>query len=152
MNWEDILKNSSKIRSNWVNSKTPPDMYYYDKLNPKLKKEFDEVFEKLIDDIQRGYLSQEEEMGGNHKTENVQGRFYLRDLIDDSTGESRHFANFKFEIAPTSSGTDKYGRYTNYYLYFDKSVKDTELSRTQSMYLTPEEWDNLMETILNVKT
>jgi len=149
MNWEDILKNSSKIRSNWVNSKTPPDMYYYDKLNPKLKKEFDEVFEKLIDDIQRGYLS--EEMGGNHKTENVQGRFYLRDLIDDSTGESRHFANFKFEIAPTSSGTDKYGRYTNYYLYFDKSVKDTELSRTQSMYLTPEEWDNLMETILNVK-
>ena len=39
-------------------------MYYYDKLNPKLKKEFDEVFEKLIDDIQRGYLSQEEEMRG----------------------------------------------------------------------------------------
>jgi len=150
MSWKDILKNSSKIRSNWVNSKTPPDMYYYDKLNPKLKKEFDEVFEKLIDDIQRGYLSQEEEMRGNHKTENVQGRFYLRDLIDDSTGN--HFANFNFEIAPTSSGTDKYGRYTNYYLYFDKSVKDTELSRTQSMYLTPEEWDNLMETILNVKT
>lgn len=149
MSWRIILKNSSKIRSNWVNSKTPPDMYYYDKLNPKLKKEFDEVFEKLIDDIQRGYLSQEKEMRGNHKTENVQGKFYLRDLIDDSTGN--HFADFNFEIAPASSGTDKYGRYTNYYLYFKKSVKDTELSRTQSMYLTPEEWDNLMETILNVK-
>lgn len=151
MSWEEILKNSSKIRSNWVNSKTPPDMYYYDKLNSKLKKEFNEVFENLIDDIQRGYLSQKEEMSGSHETENVQGRFYLRDLIDDSTEESRHFANFKFEIAPTSSSTDKYGRYTNYYLYFDKTVKDTELSRTQSMYLTPEEWDNLMETILNVK-
>ena len=99
MSWKEILKSSSSIRRNWINSKTPPDMYYYDKLNPKLKKEFDEVFEKLIDDIQRGYLSQEEEMRGNHKTENVQGRFYLRDLIDDSTGN--HFANFKFEIAPT---------------------------------------------------
>lgn len=149
MSWRSILKSSSIIRRNWIKSKTPPDMYYYDKLNPKLKKEFDEVFERLIDDIQRGYLSQEEEMRGNHKTENVQGRFYLRDLIDNSTGN--RFANFKFEIAPTSSGTDKYGRYTNYYLYFDKSVKDTELSRTQSMYLTAEEWDNLMETILNVK-
>ena len=54
MSWKDILKSSSSIRRNWINSKTPPDMYYYDKLNPKLKKEFDEVFEKLIDDIQRG--------------------------------------------------------------------------------------------------
>jgi len=151
MSWKDILKSSSSIRRNWINSKTPPDMYYYDKLNENLKKEFDEVFEKMIDDIQRGYLSQKEEMSGSHKTENVQGRFYLRDLIDDSTGESIHFAQFKFEIAPISSKTDKYGRYVNYYLYFNKYVKDTELSRTQSMYLTPEEWDNLMETILNVK-
>ena len=62
MNWEDILKNSSKIRSNWVNSKTPPDMYYYDKLNKNLKKEFDEVFEKMIDDIQRGYLNEDVEI------------------------------------------------------------------------------------------
>lgn len=151
MSWQSILKNSSKVRSNWINSKTPPDMYYYDKLNSKLKKEFDEVFEKLIDDIQRGYLSQEEEMWGSHKTENVQGKFYLRDLIDGSTGS--HFADFEFEIAPTSSSTDKYGRYANYYLYFQKSVPHevTELTRTQPMYLTPEEWNNLMETILNVK-
>ena len=41
MSWKDILKSSSSIRRNWINSKTPPDMYYYDKLNPKLKKEFD---------------------------------------------------------------------------------------------------------------
>ena len=52
MSWKDILKSSSSIRRNWINSKTPPDMYYYDKLNPKLKKEFDEVFDYCPDWIE----------------------------------------------------------------------------------------------------
>jgi len=143
MNWKVLLKSASSIRRNWINSNSPPSMYYYDKLNETLKKEFDEVFEEMIDDIQRGYLQEKQNMEGSHETENVKGKFSLV--------EGEYQRNFNFEIAPKSSGTDKYGRYSNYYLYFNKHVKDTELSRTQSMYLTPEEWDNLMETILNVK-
>ena len=142
MSWKVLLKSASSIRRNWINSNSPPSMYYYDKLNENLKKEFDEVFEEMIDDIQRGYLQGKQEIYGRHETENVQGKFALTE------GDNRYF---NFEIAPKSSGIEKYGRYSNYYLYFDKYVKDTELSRTQSMYLTPEEWNNLMEKILNVK-
>jgi len=143
MTWKDIIKSANNIRKNWINSKTPPDLYYYDKLPIKLKKEFDELFEKMIDDIQRKYLQGVEEMFRTvFETENMRGMYSLKD------GGIREF---NFQIAPKSSSVDKYGRFSNYYLYFDKMVKDSELGQTQSAYITSEEWDNLMETILNVK-
>lgn len=149
MSWQDILKNTSTIRNNWFNSKTPPNMYYYDKLNENLKKEFEEIFDKMLEDIQMGYLNGkvEDRVYGKHETENMQGESYLIDRVE-SNGR---IAELKFQIAPKNSGMDKFGRFTKYYIYFHKMIDPVNPSRSEGMYLNLEEWDNLVENILNVK-
>ena len=125
-------------------------MYYYDKYNKDFKKEFDEIFDKMIGDIQMGYLNGKVEDGfsGSHDTENMQGQF---NLIDRVTPNER-IAQFKFQIAPTFSRTDKFGRFSEYYLYFDKNIDPTNPSKgSEGLYISSENWDNLMENILNVK-
>tara|TARA_A100001201_G_scaffold116816_1_gene100416 strand:- start:253 stop:741 length:489 start_codon:yes stop_codon:yes gene_type:complete len=153
MSWQDILKSVSQIRTNWRNSKTSPDMYYYDTLNADLKKEFDEIFEEMINDIQMGYVSGKVDDGvsGSHATENMQGKFYLIDKVE----RNGRIAQFTFQIAPIRAEMDKYGRFREYYLYFRKHLANefthpAELSRG-GLAVSPEDWDNLMETILNVK-
>jgi len=148
MSWKNILKNVSTIRTNWRTSKTPPEMYYYDKLDTDLKKEFDEIFEEMINDIQMGYVSGtvEDGVSGRHETKNMQGQFNLIDRVE----RNGRIGQFKFQIAPISSGMDKYGRFSKYYLYFSKNL-DEKTTSSSGSFLTSEDWDSLMETILNVK-
>ena len=150
MSWKDMLRTTSRIRMNWVNSRTPPKMYYYDKYNEDFKKEFDEIFDKMIEDIQMGYLNGKVQDGisGGRSTENMQGQF---NLIDRATPNER-IAQFKFQIAPSNSGTDKFGRFREYYLYFDKNIDPVNPSRnTEGVWISSENWDILMENILDVK-
>lgn len=150
MSWKDALRATSRIRINWVNSRTPPKMYYYDKLDANLKKEFDEIFDKMLEDIQMGYLNGkvQEGISGSRSTENMRGQF---NLVDGVTPNER-IAQFKFEIAPSNSSTDKFGRFREYYLSFDKAIDPTKPSRnTEGVWISSENWDILMENILDVK-
>ncbi len=143
MSWRDILKSPTSIMRNWRYSKTPPSLLYYDYLPTPLKKEFFKIFEEMIGNLQRQFLAGEEGyFDGRHETENMQGMFYI------SNPEEIKAKQMRFQIAPKDTGMDKHGRFSNYYFYFDKSVSNTD---SAPMFMSLDEWDDLLAILVNVK-
>jgi len=146
MSWENILKSPLSIMRRWINSENPPDLFYFEQMKDSTKKEFIEVFTSLLDAMQMKQGS--DGLGGlrveeTYRTENIQGKVNLYTW----THKEEIKGSFKFQIAPASAGFDKYGRYTNYYFYFNKNLSETD---TAPMYMTTQEFKELME-ILNIK-
>ena len=153
MNWEDILKYSgigkkviSELKSNIGKYGINNYLFkYVPDFESKIVKDFYEVLDEILAEIQKNYQDEKEWRGSSEKiVGKVKGKAYMSDR------------EMRIQLAPVyvkdgedTNTLDKYGRYREFYFYLDKTNAGDRANNYD--FLTSEDYNDLTAIILQVE-